>query len=173
MALCLLFLAGKCDKPKGPEPPDNETELITTVKLNFQDSMNTLPAFSVQWKDLDGVGGNNPTIDTIRLQAQTGYTVNIDFLDESKYTAENITDEVRDEDDEHMICFEPDKTGMLFIQRKDSDGNFEVGLVSGWNALGVNTGGIRIYLKHQPGVKDGTCTPGETDVDVTFPLEIM
>jgi hypothetical protein len=29
---------------------------------------------------------------------------------------------------------------------------------------------LRIALKHQPKSKDGTCDPGETDVDVTFPL---
>ena len=32
---------------------------------------------------------------------------------------------------------------------------------------------ITVTLKHQPGVKDGTCGPGGTDIQVTFITEIQ
>ena len=31
---------------------------------------------------------------------------------------------------------------------------------------------LQIVLKHQPGVKDGTYAPGETDIEVNFKLKV-
>ncbi len=60
------------------------------------------------------------------------------------------------------------------FQRFDTDGNSGVGLVSTWSHTGVaDNGNVTIPLTHQPGVKDGTCEPGETDVEVTFVIEMM
>jgi hypothetical protein len=32
---------------------------------------------------------------------------------------------------------------------------------------------MQIELKHQPGIKNGTCGVGETDIDILFPVKIQ
>ncbi|MFM8917548.1 MAG: hypothetical protein ACKOGP_07380, partial [Bacteroidota bacterium] len=43
-----------------------------------------------------------------------------------------------------------------------------IGLQSKWVTGNLSSGTSRIVLKHQPGIKDGTFAPGETDVDIQF-----
>jgi hypothetical protein len=50
---------------------------------------------------------------------------------------------------------------------------YEVGLQSQWTTGNAENGTTQIVLKHQPDVKDGTCAPGETDIDVTFVTEVQ
>jgi len=43
---------------------------------------------------------------------------------------------------------------------------------SSWLAVSPITTNMRIALKHQPGIKNGQCDLGETDVEVEFPIVI-
>jgi len=61
----------------------------------------------------------------------------------------------------------------LEIVSIDSDGNYSIGLKTQWQAKNLTSGELTLTLKHQPGVKDGTCDPGETDVEVVFPISIQ
>ena len=55
------------------------------------------------------------------------------------------------------------------ILRTDLDANsLPIGLLSKWTTTGVSSGTTTIRLRHQPGVKDGTCDPGETDIELDF-----
>jgi hypothetical protein len=177
-----LFIAGSLfactnddDDSVTPETQvtPNEEELITTVKLSIKDTAN-LSVNSFSFRDLDGPGGNSPSIDTIKLSAGMVYDVEIQFQDESDpANAEDITTEIRAEDDEHLICFESMNVSGLSMVRTDSDGTYEVGLTSQWsfgNNATASGGMITITLRHQPGSKDGSCSPGDIDVEVNFPL---
>lgn len=178
MVLASIISLGSCkkddDQPEFPQPVVNEPEEITTVELHFTNEA-TSAEFHVSWSDPDGPGGNAPIIDDIVLDSGTTYTVSVRFLDESGATAEDITAEIMEEDDEHIICIEPegDLTSALEINRTDSDGTFEVGLMSSWNTLAISSGDLHLILKHQPdGQKDGTCAPGDTDVEIHFNVTI-
>lgn len=169
-----LMLATGCkyDSCKDPSSPDcneeTEEELITTVSISLTDTINS---YDATFRDLDGIGGSNPTVDTIKLPANAEFDAIITFLDESDLRQTiDITAEILAEDDEHIICFTP--VGInLSITNSDSDGNFPVGLVSHWNTGTAGTGTVRVTLKHQPnGLKDGSCAPGETDIEVDFPI---
>jgi len=152
----------------------NEEELITTVRLAFTDTDNNSSTF--QFTDPDGEGGNAPNIETIILEQGKSYSVSAQFLDESDPNeVEDITVEILEEDDEHLVCFESSNVDGLTIQRVDTDGSFEVGLQSSWvltDSASASNGVVKLTLKHQPGTKDGSCEPGDTDVEVDFPLEI-
>lgn len=148
----------------------NEEELITTVALTFEKAGGGTT--TAQWSDLDGDGGSAPVIDTIRLDSNALYHLSIEFLDESGFTAEDITVEVAEEADDHMVCFETNGAN-LTIERTDSDGQYELGLKSDWITHSPMTGSAVISLMHQPDVKDGTCNVGETDVEVTFPVVVQ
>lgn len=178
ITLFTLFLAG-CKKdddtpsPVDPTLPPNEEELITTLILSFVDTAGVQPSVQYAFRDPDGDGGNLPTeFDTIRLAANTYYSATVQLLNESVSPAEDITLEVQEEDDEHLFCYVPSNTNVS-IDRTDSDGTFEVGITSSWNTGAVSNGTTTVTLKHQPGTKDGTCAPGETDVEITFVTEIQ
>ena len=160
--------------PKTTTPPEHEEELITSVILSFVDTAGVQPSVEVAFRDPDGDGGNAPTEhDTVRLVANTYYTATIQLLNESESPAEDITVEVQDEDDEHIFCYTPTATTNLAITRTDSDGTYEVGITTLWSTGIAANGETTVALKHQPGVKDGTCTPGDTDVEVIFVTEIQ
>jgi|SRR5690554_317896 len=174
-AVVLLFLASCKDNddatPSKSITPDDR-ELITTVKLNFSNGTQQTYVFS----DPDGDGGTPPTIDTIRLNKGEVYHVEASFFDESNPAdIEDITQEIKEKAHEHIICFEAINSKGLTIERTDTDGIYEVGLTSMWtvnDSANSNNGELKLTLKHQVGVKDGSCEAGETDVEVNFPLSI-
>lgn len=171
------FMVG-CKKDKDTPAPSGSTpvqegELITSAILSFVDTAGIQPSVQYAFKDLDGDGGNAPTqYDTIRLVANTYYNTTIQLLDESKTPAEDITIEIQAEDDEHLFCYAPSNTNVA-IMRTDSDGTYEVGITTFWSTGASANGETTVTLKHQPGVKDGTCAPGDTDIEVTFVTEVQ
>lgn len=170
--ISLLFLAA-CKKDKKDTvttpPVQNEEELITTFRITFTDAAGIQPTVTAEFVDLDGAGGNAPTVfDTIRLKANTTYNAGITLLNQSVSPEEDLTIEVQEEDQDHLFCFSPTGTLNLTISRTDSDGTYEVGLLSSWVTQAISTGETTITLKHQPGVKNGQCDPGETDIELTF-----
>lgn len=168
--------ACKDDKNTTPDPttpPVNETELITTVKLMLYDTANSMDYSIVNFYDPDGVGGNGPQIlDTIILKPNKVYAAEVMLLDDSKNPADTISNEVKSEGADHLLIYT--KTGVnLTVSITDKDkNNLPLGLTSYWFTGAASTGTATITLKHQPGVKNGTATPGTTDVMVTFPCKI-
>ena len=71
-----------------------------------------------------------------------------------------------------MFCFDV-VDAHVNINRTDTDGTFEIGLQSEWVTTTASTGTVTVSLKHQPGIKDGTCDPGDTDVEIQFPIVIV
>lgn len=174
--LSLSIVACKDDDDTSVNPDTNvnpnEEELITTVELQFSDSLDN-PIDTFYFKDVDGVGGNDPIIDSLYLSSNTTYHLSIRFLDESNPNdIEDITVEILEEDDEHLVCFNSD-VATLDIEITDSDGTYPLGLASRWESGVAANGSLTLTLKHQPGVKNGNCDLGETDVEVNFPLIIQ
>ena len=144
----------------------DEGELITTVKLTLTPKAGGT-AKTFVWSDPDGIGGNSPKqADTIVCDSGVNYKSDLQFFNGDS----DITSEIKNEGGEHFVCFNGPTSDVLEIIYKDSDGKHPIGLTTEWNVKRKSTGLIRIALKHQPKKKDGTCNPGETDVDVTFPL---
>lgn len=173
--LLLLFVAlAACKKEEkdtveNPTNP-NEEELITTFKITFTDLAGVQPDVEAQFVDLDGPGGNDPTIfDTIHLQAQTTYVAHITLLNESANPVEDITEEVEEEGVDHLFCFAMSGGLNATVNLTDTDNNgLPIGLTSEWSIGAASEGTATIRLRHQPGVKDGTCDPGETDIELDF-----
>ena len=161
----LLLVIPACDKNKVDEPdPHNEEELITTVQLEFTGKGTTR---TFEFRDPDGDGGEAPGVDTIRLDTSAVYDVSIKVLNESVDPAEDLTTEIQEEKAEHLFCFTPNNVD-ISVSITDTDGSYPLGLESGWQTGNAGSGTVKVVLKHQPDVKDGTCDPGETDVEVNF-----
>ncbi|TDB64038.1 hypothetical protein [Arundinibacter roseus] len=171
-----LFLT-QCKKAEDVEP-EEENELITTVVLKFTESGSTTP-LQFTFRDTDGDGGNAPTtFDKIALKANTSYTLTVEFLDESKTPAEDITEEVEEEADEHLVIFTATPASLLTYVYGDKDANnFPIGLTGTATTGAAGTGKLKVQLRHQTPVngvpvKNGTPGPGSDDVNLDFDLEV-
>lgn len=169
--LLIIGLVVACKKDDvTPEEPQltNEEELITTLKITLVDQDSIHPTVVAIFKDVDGPGGNAPSIfDTIRLAPNTTYLGTIEILNESSSPVINLTTEVLAEATDHLFCFSPSNLNLAIV-RTDSDGTYEIGIQSKWTTGNNSSGNNIIRLKHQPGVKNGSCDLGETDIEVDF-----
>jgi hypothetical protein len=164
----LLFSQSSCKKTTPPNP--NQEELVTTFKIIFTDSAGTNPLVTATYKDIDGDGGNNPSVfDTIKLQKNTTYNAIILLLDESKSPTDTISNEVLEEGNEHLICFTPSNINTTIVRTDKDINNLEIGLSSKWVTNAASNGTTQIVLRHQPdNTKNGSCSIGSSDIDLTF-----
>lgn len=173
LAAAPMFTSCSDDNNDTPTP-DDDNEQITTLRYELT-PVGGGATLTAQYRDVDGDGGAAPVISGLTLAANTAYTGKIVLLDETKTPAEDISAEVKEEDDEHLLVFTPTGTNVT-ITRTDRDANnLEVGLetrLQTGTADAAATGTLRITLRHQPGTKNGTATPGDTDVEVTFPTTV-
>ncbi|MDA7837030.1 hypothetical protein N9A49_06440 [Salibacteraceae bacterium] len=162
------------DDPELPQVIENEPESITKVRLSFESTNPTGKSFTAEWSDSDGVGGNLASIDTIRLDSGQMYDLDVSFIDGSGNSEEDLTIEIQNESDEHLVCFESGLLGTALSNTiTDSDGTYPIGIQSEWIVNSKANGTITISLKHQPdGLKNGSCDVGETDVEIEFPVVI-
>ncbi len=170
--VAVLSLTFTACKEEVEDPHDhNEEELITSVELSFTED-STTNTVEFKFADPDGDGGNAPTQhDTIQLKANTTYNLSLKFLNESDHV-HDITGEVEEEADEHLVCF--DVTGSTTVTINDMDGNnLPLGLESTVTTGDSESGSFTVSLKHQPDVKNGSCDVGETDVEVAFVLQVV
>ena len=172
MAFAFSFTSCKDDDVITP-PDENEEELITTVELTFDNKNAATDIRTFKFADSDGEGGNAPTtMDTIRLNANSEYRLTVKFLDESDSSdVEDITEEVSEEANEHLVCYTLTAGGSVLATDKDGN-DLPLGLVADVTTFDAADGTFLIRLKHQPGIKTGACDLGETDVEVDFVLEV-
>lgn len=159
---------------KKDQVPVNEEELITTVKLNFTE-VGTSTVTTATFRDIDGEGGNPPSLfETVNLLAGRSYQVRIELLNESVSPAENITDEVVAEANDHQFYFQPSGV-VVAVTNLDTDGNgFPLGVNSVWTAAAAGTDTLRLTLKHKPGIKanNDPVTVGDTDIELDWDVQV-
>jgi hypothetical protein len=173
MAMIVMAVMAGCKKDEPAPVEDNEN--LTTLKLKFTES-GTTSTFT--FKDLDGAGGNAPTIDKISLKPNKTYTMVVEMLDESKTPASIISDAIYDERDQHLFEYVATPATILMVTTTDKDTRgLPLGLTASVKTSAIGTGKLQIVLLHQPPVngkivKDGTFGIGSVDFDGTFDLEV-
>jgi len=186
--IVFAFLAGCGDEDTVEQPP----EVITTVNLTFTPMGGGTP-ITYAFDDPDGDGGNVPTIDTVSLTAGT-YMLAVGLQNKLETPPEEITDEVRDEGDEHQLFFTgaaidgpatTNPSAPLVHAYADTDGaGLPIGLSNTITVRDGASGQLTVTLKHLPPidgnpqktsdlaamVKAGGITSigGDTDVQVNF-----
>lgn len=178
---CLLvgfcFLTTSCSKDD-PEVV-NEEELITTLNLVLTSAIGG-ESITMKFSDLDGDGGSEPTITGGTLQANTEYSSTVELLNESVTPTENITDEVLEEAVDHQFFYQSNVTGVVFeYDDQDSDGN-PIGVKAKITTGDAGMGNLTITLRHEPmksaanvSTGDITNAGGESDIEVTFPIDVQ
>lgn len=177
LALLLVISFSACD-PDDPEPV-NEEELITTLNLTFTPTAGG-DAVNFSFQDLDGDGTGAPVVSTGILQANTNYTTSVELLNELESPAEDITLEIAEEDLDHQFFYITNVSGLTFeYSDMDPQGN-PIGLTTICNTGDAGTGTMTVILLHEPnktaaGVSTGDLTnaEGETDIEVTFDVQIQ
>lgn len=180
LSLILAVLVITSCNSDDPDPVD-EVELITTLNVTFTNTTDASDVVTASFKDLDGEGGNDGTTTNPTLSANASYTVTVEFLNESDTPTEDITAEVRDEDEEHQVFFITG-SGLNFTYAygdQDTDGN-PVGLTGTATIGAASTGTLNVVLVHEPtksasGVSSGNITNagGEEDIRVEFTVTIQ
>lgn len=172
LSVFAAFIINSCNDTSNPPSPTDDSEVITTLKLELKDTISGV-LYSYFFRDPDGEGGNSPVQwDTIKLDSQKVYKVVLKILNESNPNAIiDVSNEIKAEATSHIICFTPANTGLI-VTRTDTDGTYPIGLESLWKSGKNSNGTLNIKLKHQPGLKNGSCDVGETDIDVNFPLKV-
>ncbi len=202
LALYLVSCKDKKDpKVEEPPAAEEPVEVITTFKIQFTDSASaTVTTF--MFNDPDGEGGQpafygpdaaTQTDSLISLGTGRTYYTKIFLLNETTNPVDTVSEEVKEEGSEHMLFFNPGSQTVLFsgnpytvkinpvdivITYTDLDGGTPqrgIGLDTRWRTPASGSASkhpLRISLKHQPGNKDGTSTPGETDIEVDFKLKV-
>lgn len=169
----MLFVLG-CKKDKVVDP--NDGELITTVKVMLTERVSGTQSI-FEFKDLDGAGGAAPSkFDEIILVKGKVYGCNLQFLNESKTPADDITLEVFKEGVDHQIYLSA-SDALAVISEYSLDANkLPLGITSTWTtAANAGTGTLNVTLKHKPGVKAAgdLVTKGDTDVSIDFKVKIQ
>lgn len=175
----LIFFSG-CDDDDDNQLLPNEEEVITTLTYTLTPSTGGAPVVFT-FRDLDGDGGNAPVITNGTLQSGVTYTAALSILNETETPAENITEEIEEEDDEHQFFFAVGSGLNLTVNYadQDADGN-PLGLATTAVAGDASSGNLTITLRHEPnktaeGVSSGNIANagGETDIEVTFAVTIQ
>ncbi len=195
IAIAIVGVLSGCDD-NDPQKEDTP-ELITKATLTFAPSDGG-SAVVVTATDPDGEGIQNIAVDgPVNLGANKMYTLTIALINELAAPSDpgyDITGEVEAEGDEHQFFFSwtnevfSNPTGNGNVDNRDDVVNYTGGLNSrdvNNRPLGLTTiwtsansavsGSLRVLLKHQPDLKSGTSdsSTGETDLDITFPINVQ
>ena len=177
--LAAAFLFVSCSNDDDTPVPVNEEEVITTMTLTLTPADGGT-AVVFQTRDLDGDGPNDPVITTAGLEVNTTYNGSIVLLNETESPAENITEEIEEEDEDHQFFFQVSDGVNATVTYTDQDGNGNpVGLGFRLVTGAASSGTLTVTLRHEPnktasGVSDGDITnaAGETDITATFPISV-
>jgi len=172
------------------EPPEieNEEEIITDVTLTFTPNGGGSAIIALA-QDPDGEGPEElEIISNIILASNTTYALELDL--ENSIEGESISEEVKEEADEHMFFFgwtsglfsDPAGSGNIGSGNRDNPLNYEdsdtnsqpLGLETTWTTGDAASGVFRVILKHQPDIKTASSTSmdGESDIDITWDITI-
>ena len=169
----LMFTS--CSDDDAPDPV-NEEEVITTMTITLVPQGGGDNVI-LQSRDLDGDGPNAPEVTVSGpFTAGTTYDGSIVLLNETETPAENITEEVEEEAEDHQFFFTiaSGLNGSISDENLDGSGN-PLGTAFVFEALGASAGTLTVTLRHDlKKPNDGTLSDagGETDIAQTFNLTI-
>ncbi|MDB2355297.1 type 1 periplasmic binding fold superfamily protein [Flavobacteriaceae bacterium] len=167
-----LIFASCSDDDDTPEPV-NEEEVITTLTVTLDSGSDTVV---MQYQDLDGDGPDAATVTVSgSLSANTTYDGSIILLNETESPAENVTEEIEEEDLDHQFFYTVGSGLDVAAEYGDADsqGN-PLGLSFILNTGVASSGGLTFTLRHEPN-KPNTGLEnagGETDIEVTFDVTV-
>ena len=196
LGLFVTSLVVGCSKDNNNDPVViNPPEVLTTMNVTLTPQSGD--AITFKSYDSDGDGPIAPVITVSGpLKANTAYTGMTQLLNQSVTPAENTTDEIKKEANDHQFFYRTaGGTNAAFAYAdteltykdvepadhngKDPFGNNPVGIAFTMTTGDAGTGTVNVTLIHLPqknadGVSSGDITNagGETDFTATFPITV-
>jgi hypothetical protein len=178
-SLTLVFFSGllftACSNDDDIPVPVNEEEVITTMTVSLSPDSGGTPII-LKTIDLDGDGPNPPVITVSgNLMAGTTYSGSIVLLNETVSPADNITEEVEEEADEHQFFYSVASGLDVTTEYVNFDGDENPLGTEFTLSTGAPSSGILTFtLRHEPkkpntGLVDAG---GETDIEASFNITI-
>ena len=183
LAFVLVALPA-CDTTE--PPPPNEEELITQVRITLTNQADASDVVTITALDADGDGRDFAfTPATLTLTSGATYSGTIELDD--TLNGVDITDEIRDEAEEHLFRYAvtPVGAGTVALTDTESDytdeddngADYAVGLtfsldLSG-TALGDGDFGVILYHFDDAPKTGNRATSDEIDVDLEFPVTFV
>jgi hypothetical protein len=177
LAVTIAFTACK----KKPAPVPEEQELITTMKLLVSDTSGYSQTFIYRVENGFGTTTSGTVqIDTVKLEVGKTYTVTAELYNEKASPAENITEQVLDEQNAHLFVYQSEPVtgaGSITFSNGSKDHNsLPFNQVITFTAGNAGSGKLQVNLLHEPTDKNGA-TPaasgGETDAEAVYPVKIQ
>ena len=172
LASTLIFASCSADDDNTPDPV-NEEEVITTLIVSLDSGSDTVV---MQYQDLDGDGPDAATVTVSGpLSDNTSYNGSIVLLNETESPAENVTEEIEEEDDEHQFFYTVGAglDAATEYANFDGDGN-PLGTMFVLNTGIPSSGGLTFTLRHEPNKPNSGLenAGGSTDIEVTFDVTV-
>ena len=164
-----------CSKVSDVAPTDdNEAITTATLQLTNASSATDIVTATVENLNTSAVFTNA----TLRLKPNTTYNAKVLLFDKTKTPVTDVSAEIVKEVNEHLFIYTPASTLKLTVTITDKDTNpapgpYPVGLSSTFVTGAASTGKLQVVLRHQPNAKNGTATPGTTDLDTNFDVIIQ
>jgi hypothetical protein len=164
-------------KKESNTPEQNENELITTVTMTAVPA-GTTDTVTFIWEDMDGPGGDNPLIDTIKLKAATVYAISMALYDKTKTPVEFSNTEIIEESDVHRFYFTPSSGTGITISDPDKDKNgISLGLSGKLSTTTTGAGELTVTLRHyadggKEEADEVNDVKSSTDAEATFPVVV-
>ncbi len=178
--LAVSLLAGACKKGEENPTPADDNEAITTATLTLTSQTTPVQTVTATVDNLHKTA--NFSLATLTLKANTTYTGAVTLLDKTKTPTADVSAEVKKEANEHLFIYTFTPTASspasLTVSITDKDTNpapgpYPIGLATQIKTGAIGTGKLKVVLRHQPNVKNGTATPGTTDLDTDFNVAIQ
>lgn len=174
----ITLLTAACNRDEENVDPTEDNERITTVTLRLQNKANAteIVTGTIDGLSIDGTQPNSASA-TLGLKPSAAYSMTISLSDRTQTPATDISAAIKTEANEHLFVYRP-ATGLnMTVTPNDRDTNpapgpYPIGLTADVTTGAASSGKLNVVLRHQPGVKNGTATPGTSDLDVNFDVVI-
>ncbi len=169
-----ILLLNGCKK-EADVAPTNDNEAITTATLQLTNAVSATDIITATVESLNTNADFSKA--TLTLKPNTTYNARVLLSDKTKSPTLDVSAEIKKEVNEHLFIFTPVAGLNLTVTITDKDTNpapgpFPVGLESQMKTGAASAGRLRVVLRHQPNTKNGTTTPGTTDLDTNFDVII-
>jgi len=195
----IAFALNACNKPSATAPIEPGNEFLTTTLLIISDPTHAQPTDTLIWSETPSQTVPDTLRTFVTLKQNYTYNIQIMILDSTKVSNGVITDtagfvvsnEIIARQNYHLFCFyDYNNQNDIYGTSNSSRGP------SGWANVTVNNpnldmnnlpfgitdnlvttipthGQLEVELRHQPAVKNGTCAPGSTDLDVYYNITVQ
>jgi hypothetical protein len=176
LLLPVVMLSQACKKDEENVAPTDDNEAITTATITLTNKAVPTEVVTATIDNLNTQADFNKA--TLNLKANTTYTGAITLFDKTKTPVLDVSAGIKTEANEHLFVYTPSAGLGLTVTITDKDTNpapgpYPVGLTTEMKTGVASSGKLKVVLRHQPNVKNGTAAPGTSDLDTDYNVVIQ